>query len=644
MSDLDGENMILSMGLGFKISTFMIAVFVLTYNYASSTLKIEQGRLFRLFTWNILITSVFDIGIELLDPNLSMSDVGIWLVLEYGYFLFHNMLAPLYAIYVCSFTGMTLGKKAQFYWLFSLPFIFSEVMVMANIRHHEIFYLTDQMVYARGPWMIGLYIIGICYMVFGFMTFIMYRETLLKNHIKDVFILSMMVFIGMILQGLFFKVKVELITEALACLGFLLTLESEKGRFSDKFGFMSQKAFIVDIQRLLAVRQKFDIIDIELLNLYHYERLLDFENVQSLRMTLGKSLEKIIGECRVYQFDDQHVEVMVLKTENIEDFITQIRTRMKKGWKVGNVNVHLEAVVSVIHVPEDVTGRDEIFNFVSAQKAPDAHGITILNEEALEYAKREALVAKAVRKALDSGSLKVFYQPIVDPLKHTVPSAEALVRLIDDELGFIPPDEFIKISEKNGIIIEIGDFVFERVCRDIKESELKKLGVNYVEVNLSGIQSYADDLVIRFNEIMKHYGITSDQINLEITETAQAATMEIQENMMKKLHEAGFTFSLDDFGTGYSNIVRLVSNIFQNIKFDKSMLWDESAQDILLSLTKIVREMGLNVVQEGVETKEQLDLVIEAGANLIQGYYFSKPIPIEEFTEFVKDFSEEKKE
>lgn len=113
---------------------------------------------------------------------------------------------------------------------------------------------------------------------------------------------------------------------------------------------------------------------------------------------------------------------------------------------------------------------------------------------------------------------------------------------------------------------------------------------------------------------------------------------------MRKLHEAGFTFSLDDFGTGYSNIVRLVSNIFQNIKFDKSMLWDESAQDILLSLTKIVREMGLNVVQEGVETKEQLDLVIEAGANLIQGYYFSKPIPIEEFTEFVKDFSEEKKE
>jgi EAL domain-containing protein (putative c-di-GMP-specific phosphodiesterase class I) len=141
---------------------------------------------------------------------------------------------------------------------------------------------------------------------------------------------------------------------------------------------------------------------------------------------------------------------------------------------------------------------------------------------------------------------------------------------------------------------------------------------------------------------MRKYGISPNQINLEITESASFHESEALKRNIERLRDLGFTFSLDDFGTGYSNLTYVINTDFENIKSDKGLLWEmenTKSRTLLLETIRMMRSLGLDVVQEGVETREQLELVVGAGANKIQGYYFSKPLPWEEFMNYLEDFN-----
>ena len=158
-------------------------------------------------------------------------------------------------------------------------------------------------------------------------------------------------------------------------------------------------------------------------------------------------------------------------------------------------------------------------------------------------------------------------------------------------------------------------------------------------MNLSVYQFLYDDLSLRFEAIREAYGIPRDAINLEITESASMQTPTV-EAALEDLRRTGYHFSLDDFGTGYSNIVQLIRTSYKNVKMDKSLLWDadhnENAARLLDNLIRVIRGLGCSVVQEGVETPVQLERCASSGANLIQGYFFSRPIPEQEFLEYLK--------
>ncbi|MBQ8913031.1 MAG: EAL domain-containing protein, partial [Lachnospiraceae bacterium] len=269
-------------------------------------------------------------------------------------------------------------------------------------------------------------------------------------------------------------------------------------------------------------------------------------------------------------------------------------------------------------------------------------GVRVFRGDELDSFKRKAQVEEALKKALEEDTFQVYYQPIWNAEKNRMESAEALIRLTDSELGFISPEEFIPIAEQSGLITEIGLYVFEKVCQFITKERTKALGLKYIEVNLSIFQLLVGNTLEHFLEIMKRYGVTSDQINLEITETGSLATSNTMISAINEMQEWGFKFSLDDYGTGYSNLSYIMSMDFLNIKSDKGLLWDadtrESSSIMLTDTIKTIRRLGMNVIQEGVETKEQLDLVVGAGANLIQGYYFSKPLPEEAFYDYMVEF------
>ncbi|MBO5623746.1 MAG: EAL domain-containing protein, partial [Butyrivibrio sp.] len=220
---------------------------------------------------------------------------------------------------------------------------------------------------------------------------------------------------------------------------------------------------------------------------------------------------------------------------------------------------------------------------------------------------------------------------------------EALVRLRrPDNENFISPEDFIPVAERCGLIHEIDDLVFEKVCSFIAKENLSSYGIRNVEVNLSGNEVVDRKTHARLIGKMEKYHIPPKFINFEITETAFINNDEAFKDNVQKLKEIGSTFSMDDFGSGYSNLLELLKMDYVMVKMDKEFIWNcldpdkpENRRMLEYSIG-FLKDFGLHVLAEGVETIEQAKTLTEKGVEYLQGFYYSRPLPETEYIEFLK--------
>ena len=249
------------------------------------------------------------------------------------------------------------------------------------------------------------------------------------------------------------------------------------------------------------------------------------------------------------------------------------------------------------------------------------------------------------KEAISSCQFKVYYQPKFD-IRGDVPvlcSAEALVRWIHPKLGMISPGTFIPLFEKNGMILELDHYVWREAARQVREWR-ERFGISLpVSVNVSRVDMYEADLIGDFEQILKEFELVPEEYVLEITESAYTEDSETLVEMVQKLRDKGFKIEMDDFGTGYSSLGMLSNLPIDALKLD--MIFVRNAfnerQDVrMLELVMgIAEHLAVPVIAEGVETKEQMLTLKALGCDIAQGYYFSKPVPAQEFERFVVERS-----
>ena len=245
-------------------------------------------------------------------------------------------------------------------------------------------------------------------------------------------------------------------------------------------------------------------------------------------------------------------------------------------------------------------------------------------------------------KAIQNKDFIVYYQPKYSVL-HGEPmlsSAEALVRWKHPLLGMISPGDFIPLFEENGLVQKLDQYVWKTAAEQVKKWK-KEFGLTIpVSVNVSRIDIYNPELIDLLTGIIESNGLKPDDLFLEITESAYADDASRLIEVVKSLRDKGFEIEMDDFGTGYSSLNMLTAIPIDALKMDMSfvrnMLNDDKSYKLVELIIDISRFLDVPVIAEGVETQEQLDALIELGCDLIQGYYFSKPLPSEEFAKLIK--------
>lgn len=239
-----------------------------------------------------------------------------------------------------------------------------------------------------------------------------------------------------------------------------------------------------------------------------------------------------------------------------------------------------------------------------------------------------------LRNAIEEGQLQMYLQPQMDSDGNML-GAEALVRWMHPRKGQIMPGDFIPVFERNGLISDVDRFVWETACKQLKKRKDEGRENLYISVNISPKDFFFLDIHNIFMELIEKYEIDPKAIKLEITETAIVMDFNRQLDLITRLRNTGFVVEMDDFGSGYSSLNMLKDIHVDVLKIDMAFLKkardEDRSRKILQMIIELSNQLGMPVITEGVETAEQVKFLTEMGCGMFQGYYFAKPMTVNEF-------------
>ena len=286
---------------------------------------------------------------------------------------------------------------------------------------------------------------------------------------------------------------------------------------------------------------------------------------------------------------------------------------------------------------------DRAFLAVDSIKGKYDRLLAVYDENLRDRLVREQLITDAMEAGLQKGQFTVYLQPKYSLRNDGLAGAEALVRWIHPQLGFMSPGEFIPLFEKNGFITHLDRYVWEYVCAMLRDWKNKGYPSIPVSINVSRADMYQEFLPETLLGLIKEYGLEPAQLHLELTESAYTENPEQILTTVDKLRELGFIVEMDDFGSGYSSLNMLNQMKVDILKLDMKFIQSETAKPtekgILQFIITLARWLNMSVVAEGVETHAQLERLQEVGCDYVQGYFFAKPMPLEEFEVLLREGS-----
>ena len=301
-------------------------------------------------------------------------------------------------------------------------------------------------------------------------------------------------------------------------------------------------------------------------------------------------------------------------------------------------DVRVTASIGIALYPGDGQDADALMAHADAAmyciKESGRNGMALYEPSMSEGAQGQLQLTYDLRRALERGQLVLYYQPQIRALDNGLAGMEALVRWQHPRLGLVMPDRFIALAERVGLIVELGAWVLDEACRQWAAWQRAGARVPTVSVNLSAAQVRSEHLVAQVRSAMRRHGLPAGVLTLEITESMAMVERERTARVLEALAEAGARISVDDFGTGYSSLSYLAHLPVHELKIDRQFVHQlvpgSRQAAIVQSVVHLGRQLGLDVVAEGVETPEQKQLLAGMGCTRLQGYLISPPRPVEE--------------
>lgn len=423
---------------------------------------------------------------------------------------------------------------------------------------------------------------------------------------------------------------------------------AEKNLIDPQTGLKNRMALRSLVEKANFNRQqlKLTVIYIDIDNFSMYNDSMGFTDGDQVIIETAENIKECVnGKGTIYRYGGDEFLILTdfFERSDVEEIVKNIQKFVMRPIKIKDRMIVFTVSIGVCIGSDGDTVADTIMKSEKAMyHAKKIKNTAIFYENYMDKASSwDYMLAEDMSHAIHNNEFELYYQPIIDVRTGCVKNAEALIRWNHPKFGLLSPCEFIPLAEKNRLILPITDWVISTVCKKIAEWNSNGIIEMSVSINLSMVSF--DNKGSDFSDFIKHSileaGINSSSLKLEITENSLIFDLDKVLKVFNDLKQHGLKLALDDFGTGYSTFSYLMDLPLDYIKIDRSLIsgitHSERDQMIVKSLITIIHGLGLQVIVEGVETREQFDLLKNMDCDLIQGYFISRPIPAGEFEKYI---------
>ena len=601
----------------------------------------------------VATSRLFGVGLILLDANIGLDilfcvlldnsnvvPIG-WVELVAELF-FVTQFVLSYSLY--AYVLYSIGKSIKYspiYLLTIIPSAVGTVLFFTNSIHHWnfsfVFNETTQLYdFMPGPTFMSLYIINwFCNYAVTISYTVAFRKVLPKELLRVLMSVMVIVLSAAVIQTIQPQYLMSGVAYTLSAMFAVVSIcdpDIKVDRISLAF---NDTAFIdyLNTQRFEKQRKYYIIFDIESFGLFSEK--FGTTSANELLGTIRKFIESINKKTYIFRVQSYRFVLLFKNREEQMQMVDAINERFARPF---NIKGHVvDITLDILYFVNDsvFTNSDRYNDFIirtlSIINFKDTKCIE-LDNAFLAQISRDRKIKEILEECLKAkDGLYMVYHPIYDIKKKCFNHFEALIRLANDEFGYVGPSEFIPIAETFGLANDIDYFVLNETCAFLERNPQ----IESLEINISCAEFFNNPSE-RFMKIINKYNINPSRIILEITETVAVKYPEKTKEFMADLGQYGIKFAMDDFGSGYSNIARFITLPFSVAKLDKSLL--EESQNIAIffdAAINLFKNLNIPIVIEGVETEKQLNLSINKEVDYIQGYYFSKPLKEEDLLAFL---------
>lgn len=522
----------------------------------------------------------------------------------------------------------------------ALPVGIMTFLILVNFFTGIIFTIDTQAHYVEGPLFYSLYAYALACSVVGAVWSLIHITSLSFRRFIVVWEFILICAICVMIQA----VRHETLTTGLGiCLGLTvlyLFINDPSNRIDRLTGAWDKQSLNQWLQDQMNYGHRLHLIAVELYYLKNINRRYGDQLGDRILTDVAKRLRRLSGTY-LFRLGSGRFFLVVNDHNTYTNLCDKLLKMFQDGFVVGEETIACPAVLCGIPDAQMLKDPSDLLAYerhLCKRANPDGKTILIADDDHTRQTFRyEQEIERYLHIAIAEDRFELYFQPVWSMEKNCYISLEALSRLYHPDLGMVPPDIFIEIAERNGLMVHISQLQIHRLCRFVQEHQKDLKGIHNIKFNLSPTELTQEGHCAQLVEIMRQYHFNTDFIQFEITETAATSSCESLISNIEALREAGIHLCLDDFGAGYANLNTVLKMPFSVIKMDRSLLSgiceDPQIATFYMNIVKVLQKLDYMVVAEGVKNRGELELIKAWGVRLVQGFYFSRPLPPAEILE-----------
>lgn len=625
--------------------SIIVLCIIWVYSRKGNVIPSLKNKLFQLCFFTTFVAMITNILSTWMIYHIHDVPLFITYCITLIYFVFTPLMGVAYFYYSSTFP-FERKPFPKYYWISCIPAIAYVLLVLSNPFTQALF-TVNAAGYFQGPYVAWTYIVFYFYCICCFFLVFIYKEKIDKPIRMILTTFPLIALLVILFQQLFPDIILSGTAATCALLMIYLNIQNKQISLDYLLGIPNHQEFMEAIQLLLHSKTV-KHATIAVFSLRGFKRLNDRvgqQNGDAFLKTISSYIQNLMGHRITYRYSgDEFAFIFVNETkENFSWIINEIQERMENNWEVNQLSAVIPFAIGMVEYPTIAENANDIINglehSVSRAKQDKSASVCVCTQKMLGELKRKNQVVAILQEAVRNQSLDVYVQPIWSIEEKRFTLGESLLRLMNTPLGAIYPDELIPIAEDTGLIIPMTYQILDKVCEFVYRLESEGIIMESISVNFSALQFTQENLIQKIYSIVDKNKIPPSRIKIEMTESVVAQN-ELFLSFIEAMHTKGIQIALDDFGTGYCNLVSVMSMPLDVIKLDKSLLWSSQEHPrsaiMMRTICQTVHELGMKIVSEGVENAQQDHFAKECGCDWIQGYYYAKPMPLEEAFQTIK--------